>query len=206
MVPHQRSRCGAAAVLALAVFACGVAPREKRVPRDPKERIDVVLASVRPPTDSEWTIEREHAGKVALGKLGAASGQSFAGQVLLTGLPALESTEQFLKFAVGERALDSNDPRYEDIVRDQTVSVENGVWVFRFHIKYKDFGAVNRPPSAPYLIVEDFGAIFRHPSEHGVGVYVALSQRALPQDLDGALKQEADEVLGSIEFSSAPTR
>jgi hypothetical protein len=170
------------------------------------ERIDVMLASVLPPSGSGWTQFREHPGKVSLGKLGAASGQSFAGTVLLTKLPALKSKEEFFALVSRQRARDSSDTRFEDLVRDETVSIHDGVWVVRFHVKYKDFGANNRPKTAHYLIAEEFGAVFRHPFEDGVAVYVALSQRSLPQDLDESFEKLAKKFVASVEFRSGPIR
>jgi len=170
------------------------------------ERIDVVFASVLPPSGSGWTQVREHPGKVSLGKRGAASGQSFVGTVVLVRLPALKSKEEFFALVSRQRARDSNDTRFEDLIRDETVSVQDGVWVVRFHMKYKDFGATNRPKTAPYLIVEEFGAVFRHPFENGVAVHVALSQRSLPQDLDETFEKVAEDFLGSVQFRCVPIR
>jgi hypothetical protein len=191
-------KCGVvAALLMLAAFSGQLAGQA--------ERIDVMLASVRPPSGSGWTQVRDNPAKVSLGKLGAASSQSFAGTVVLTRLPPLRSKEEFLTLVSRQRARDSNDTRFEDLVRVETVSAQDGVWMVRFHMKYKDFGASNRPKTAPYLIVEDFGAVFRHPFENGVAVNVALSQRSLPQDLDEAFERVANDFVGSVEFRSGPS-
>jgi hypothetical protein len=155
---------------------------------------------------SGWMQLREHAGKVHLGKLGAASGQSFSGMVVLTRLPTLKSKEEFFELVSGQRARDSDDPRFEELTKDEATSVEDGVWVFRFHVKYKDLGANNLPAGAGHLIVEDFGAVFRHPNEEGVAVSVSLSQRSMPQDVDETFEQLAEDFLSSVEFNSDRNR
>jgi hypothetical protein len=131
------------ALATISVVACGrVTKADKYVAlEDPNERIDVVLASVLPPSGSGWMQFREHEGKVHLGKLGAASGQSFSGLVVLTRLPTLKSKEEFFELVSKQRARDSDDPRFEDLVKDEATSVEDGAWAFRFHVRYKDLGA-----------------------------------------------------------------
>lgn len=196
------------ALATISILACGRVPKgdEYVELRDPNERIDVVLASVLPPSGSGWMQLREHAGKVHLGKLGAASGQSFSGMVVLTRLPTLKSKEEFFELVSRQRARDSDDPRFEDLTKDEATSVEDGVWVFRFHVKYKDLGANNLPAGAAHLIVEDFGAVFRHPNEEGVAVSVSLSQRSMPQDVDETFEQLAEDFLSSVEFNSDRNR
>jgi hypothetical protein len=171
---------------------------------DSHQRIDVVLASVLPPRGGGWSLWKENPAKAHVAKLGEADGQSYAGLVGLSRLPELSSTQEFLELASRQRARDSGDPRYEDILVEEKVFSENGIWVFRFHIKYKDYGATNLPESDGYLIIEDFGASFRHPFETGVAVNVALSQRSRPGDANLNFKQLADEFVNSTKFQRAP--
>lgn len=83
-------------------------------------------------------------------------------------------------------------------------SVEDGIWVVRFHIKYKDFGAANLPPLTPYLVIEDLGATFRHPEYSGVAVTVALSQRSLPEAPLENFEAVAKRLIKSVQFHSSP--
>jgi hypothetical protein len=145
----------------------------------------------------------ENPAKAHVAKLGDADGQSYAGLVGLSRLPELSLTQEFLELASRQRERDSGNPRYEDILVEEKVSSENGIWVFRFHIKYKDFGATNLPESDGYLIIEDFGASFRHPFDKGVAVNVALSQRSRPGDANLDFKQLADEFVSSTKFQRA---
>jgi len=118
----------------------------------------------------------------------------------------LKSQEEFLSVISRQRARDSGDPRFEDIVNDETVSVEDGVWAFRFHVKYKDFGTNNPEPGSPYLVVEDFGAVFRHPNHSDVAVTVSLSRRSTPDDSDTTFEELAAAFAGSIEFVQDPAK
>jgi hypothetical protein len=169
---------------------------------DPTERISVVLASVLPPQEAGWHYSREHPGRVTIGKIGELPGQSFSGMVVLSSLPPMQSQEEFLQLVSSQRARDSGDPRYEDLLSEESVSNENGIWVVRFHTRYKDFGARNSPPSAGYLVIEDVGAVFRHPVEMGVAITVALSQRSMPEDALIDFAARAESFIDSIEFQS----
>ena len=196
------------ALATLSILACGRGPKGNAFVelRDPNERINLVLASVLPPGGSGWSQLREHPGRVQLGKLGTAPGQSFTGTVVLSKLPVVKSKEEFFQVVSTQRARDSDDSRFEDLVKDETISEKDGVWMLRFHMKYKDFGASNLPAGARHLIVEDFGAVFRHPKEAGVAVTVGLSQRSMPEDVDETFEKVAEDFLGSVEFHAAPTR
>jgi len=167
---------------------------------DSTKRIDVSLATVRPPSGPGWHLSRIHPGSVSLGKLGSVDSQSFSGLVVLSRLPRLSSKEDFLEFVSRQRARDSGDLRYQDILNIETVGVENGIWVIRFHMKHKDFGAANRRSNTPYLVVEDYGAVYQHPYYKDVAVNVALSQRSAPEQMDAAFAQFAEAFINSVEF------
>lgn len=198
------SLCSLFAVLAFCACAGGPSAGPYVRITNPNARIDVSLALVLPPGGSGWSLSRIHAGSVRFGKLGSAPGESFFGLVVLSRLPPLNSREEFQSVVSRQRARDSGDPRFEDIVNDETVSVEDGVWVFRFHMKYKDFGANSVQPGSSYLIVEDYGAVFRHPDHRDVAVTVSLSRRSTPEDSDGAFEKLAADFTGSVEFVEDP--
>jgi hypothetical protein len=191
------------ALAAVSILGCGGLSKEgeRTALPDLSRRISLGLASVLPPGGSGWSLKRAPA-RITFGKLGTVPSQSFSGMVVLARLPVLNSKEEFLDWNVRERARDSGDPRYKDLVTNDTVAIEDGVWAFRFHTKYEDSGATNLPAGTHHLVVEDIGAVFRHPFESGVAVYVALSQRSTPQGSDETFERVAREFLGSVEFHS----
>jgi hypothetical protein len=205
----MRSRMIHASLLTLLLLIIGAACQGRggfAEISDSTERIDVVLASVLPPRGSGWHLSRIHRGSVDLAKLGSVDTQSFAGKVLLSRLPRLNTKEEFLEVVSRQRARDSGDPRYEDILNVEKIVVENGIWVIRFHMKYKDFGAVNLKTGVPYLIVEDYGAVYRHPFHQDVAVNVALSQRSMPDQMDSEFAQLAEAFLISVKFRRESTK
>ena len=207
------ARGNSAALLLILVLAavpslsCGASSKdsEREVLPDSSRRISLGLVSVVPPKEAGWSV-KQASTRITLGKLGVVPSHSFAGLVVLTQLPVLNSKEEFFDWNVRQRARDAGDPRYRDLVKDETVTIENGVWVFRFHAKYEDSGAHNLRAGTPYLVIEDIGTVFRHPFESGVAVYVAISQRSTPQDVDGAFERVAKDFLGSVEFHSNPSK
>jgi hypothetical protein len=171
---------------------------------DQAGRISVTLASVAKPAGPDWSYSRDHPGRVSFGRLGGDSAQSLSGMVVLSRLPPLESQAEFLKLVSKQRSRDSADSRFEDIVREELVAIDQGIWVVRFHIKYKDFGATNLPPLARYLVIEDLGATFRHPEHSEVAVTVALSQRSRPEAPFENFEALAEGLIKSVRFHSAP--
>ena len=156
------------------------------------------------PDGSDWSYSREHEGRVTFGKLGGDAVQSLSGMVVLSKRPSLESEAAFLDLVRDQRSRDAGDSRCEDIIREESVSVNDGTWVVRFSIKYRDFGASNLPPAARYLVIEDRGATFRHPMYSGVAVTITLSQRSLPDAPLENFAALAEHLINSVEFHAAP--
>jgi len=120
--------------------------------------------------------------------------------VELSKFPPVQSEAEFLKVISEQRKRDSGDPRYEDILNNETMSYEKNTIAVRFHTKYKDFGAKNLPKGEKYLVVEDYGIICRHPNHANVAVYMAFSQRTLPTEASKTLQRIADDFIKNAEF------
>jgi hypothetical protein len=190
---------------AVLTVSCSAGANQRTDGSDRSGRLSVTLASVAKPAGPDWSYSRDHPGRVTLGRLGKDSAQSLSGIVVLSKLPSFESQAEFLDLVREQRGRESGDTRFEDIVREESVSTEDGIWVVRFHIKYKDFGANNLPPLARYLVIEDLGATFRHPKYSGVAVTVALSQRSLPEAPFVNFEAVAEGLIKSVQFHSDPS-
>ncbi len=197
-------RAPLACVLALLGASCSTGTAQPADAFDHAGRISIALASVAKPAGSGWSYSSDHPGRATFGKLGGEAAQSLSGMVVLSKLPPLESEAEFLDLVRDQRSREWEAGRFEDIVREESVSVDQGVWVVRFHIKYKDSGASNLPPRAHHLVIEDLGATFRHPEYSGVAVTVALSQRSLPETPLENFEVLAEGLIRSVQFHSAP--
>jgi len=163
-------------------------------------RIETPAYSVLPPQEPGWSYFRETPIKLYFGRIGEKDGQSFTGMIVVSRSPHVKSAGEFLNAVSKQRARGSDDPRYQDLINDETVDIEAGLYTVRFHSKYKDFGAVNLPDATDYLIVEDFGAVIRHPTNQTVAVTIALSQRSKEDDLSPNLKVLAEQFISSMEL------
>lgn len=199
-----RMRGPLAFVLALLGVSCSAGANPPADSFDQAGRISVTLASVAKPSGPDWSYSRDHPGRVTFGKVGEAAAQSLSGMIVLSRLPSHESQAEFLDLVRAQRSRDSADSRFEDIAREESVSIDDGIWVVRFHIKYRDFGASNLPPLARHLVIEDLGATFRHPEDSGVAVTVALSQRSVPEAALQNFGALAESLIKSVQFHSAP--
>lgn len=163
-------------------------------------RLEVLGVSLLPPQEDGWHYVKKHPARIEFGKIGTPKGQSFAGMVVLSKLPDIGSEKEFLEVISKQRKRDSGNPRYEDLLNEETVSYEKNTIAVRFHTKYKDYGAKNLPKSSSYLIVEDIGIICRHPENKNVGVTIALSQRSTPEDASKTFESLAEDFIKNAEF------
>jgi hypothetical protein len=164
------------------------------------ERIETPVYSVLPPQEPGWNYYQENPIKLTFGRLGNEEGQSYAGHVVVSRLADVNNKEEFFKLLSKQRARDAGNTRYEDLVNEETVEVKDGNYIFRFHTKYKDFGANNLPKNAKYLVIEDYGVGFQHPFKKNIVVTIALSQRASPSDINNNFSVLANKFISSIEF------
>ena len=164
---------------------------------DLNERINVAGVSLLPPQEKGWKYIKKHPARTEFGRLGANSSQSFTGMVVLSRLPDIKSKSEFYNLMSKQRSRDSSDTRYESILNKENISKEKDTIAFRFHTKYKDFGANNKPSSSGYLIIEDFGIILQHPKDKNIAVYIALSQRSLPSDSNANFEKLALEFINN---------
>ena len=169
-------------------------------PDERSKRISVTLASLLLP--GGWHYHWKSPARITFARRSGLPVRSLAGLLVLSKLGPVESLDHFLEEVSKQRASGPRDPRYENLVHDESVADEAGVWVVRWHIKYKDFGAPNLPADASYLVVEDFGAAFRHPQQTDVAVSVSVSQRSLARDLLPDFGSFAGGVIDTIQFES----
>ncbi len=164
------------------------------------DRIETPAYSILPPQEAGWSYVKENPIKVSFGKIGDKEGQSFSGMVGLSRMPQVNSKKEFFDAISAQRGRDSKDSRFEDLQNETSASIENGLYIFHFYKKYKDYGANNLPKSSPYLVIEDIGSILQHPNNRGVAVTITLSQRSLPSDLLSSFNTLARGFVSSIEF------
>lgn len=162
---------------------------------DTNARIDTAGVSLLPPQEKGWAYKRTHPARTEFGKLGVKDGQSFSGMVVLSKLPSIKTDEEFLQIISKQRNRDSKDPRYEDILNEEKLSNQKNTRAVFFYKKYKDFGANNLPTASSHLIIEDIGTIFQHPDKKNIAVYIALSQRSKPEDVNESFKELALEFI-----------
>ncbi len=167
-------------------------------------RIELLGISLLPPQENGWSYIRNHPARITFGKSGAQDGQSVMGGVVLSKLPDVGSEEEFLEVVSKQRHRDKGNPRYEDILDEQTISHEKNTLGVRIHTKYKDFGAKNMPGGSSYLVVEDIGIMCRHPENKNVAVSIILSQRSRPEDTITNFQALAEGFIKDAEFMPFP--
>jgi len=120
--------------------------------------------------------------------------------VVLSKLPDFNTKEEFLHIFSKQRKRKISNQRFENLLNEEKLVPNSKIMKIMFHTKYKDFEAKNLPSSMEYLIVEDFGATFRHPHNKNIAVTLALSKRTIDEDSDANFKKLADEFLSSVTF------
>jgi len=171
---------------------------------DLTNRIEVMGLTLLPPQEVGWEYKKISPARTQFGKVGTQKGQSLAGMVVLSKLPNIGSKEEFMKVVSEQRARNTKNPRFEDLINDEVFSTEKDTPSVRYHTKYKDFGATNLPKGYEYLIVEDVGIMCRHPDNKNVAVTIALSQRSLPEDAIENFEALANDFIKNSEFIALP--
>jgi hypothetical protein len=171
---------------------------------DLTNRIEVMGLTLLPPQEAGWEYKKISLARTQFGKVGDHKGQSLAGLVVLSKLPNISSKEEFMKVVSEQRARNTGNPRFENLINEEVFSSEKDTPAVRYHTKYKDFGATNLPKGAEYLIVEDIGIMCRHPENRNVGVTIALSQRSLPEDAIENFEALANDFIKNAEFVALP--
>lgn len=167
-------------------------------------RFEVLGVSVLPPQEDGWHYSKVHPARIEFNGIGDRESQSLAGAVILSKLPTTSSKEEFMKIVSEQRARNTGNPRFENLINDEVFSSEKDTPAVRYHTKYKDFGATNLPKGAKYLIVEDIGIMCCHPENRNVGVTIALSQRSLPGDAIENFEKLANDFIKNVEFIPLP--
>ena len=165
-------------------------------------RIEMVGVSVLPPQEYGWYYYKEHKGKVILGKAGSALGETFAGMIVLSKLPNFDTKEEFLHIVSKQRKLGPKSQRYVDLVNEEKLAKNSKIMKVKFHTKYKDFEPKILPTAMKYLIIEDFGSIFRHPYNKNIAITVVISQRSSEKNVNNNFKDFAYKFIDSIKFKS----
>ncbi|NQW29081.1 MAG: hypothetical protein HQ472_01030 [Ignavibacteria bacterium] len=181
-------------------FGCAAKSVEFQKVTSLTNRIEVMGLTLLPPQEEGWEYKKITLARTQFGKVGAHKDQSLAGLVVLSKLPNIGSKEKFMKVVSEQRARNTGNPRFENLINDEVFSAEKDTPAVRYHTKYKDFGAINLPKGAKYLIVEDIGIMCRHPENQNVGVTIALSQRSLPEDAIENFEELANEFIKNAEF------
>ncbi len=186
--------------MVLLLSACSTSKTKYITISNLSERIKTPAYSVLPPQEKGWAYNRETPIKLVFGRQNSKNDQSYVGFVVVSRLIKVNSKEEYFDFVTSQRNRDIGNPRYEDISNEENVELIENNYVFRFHKKFKDFGAKNLPKSAKYLVIEDYGATYQHPLKENYAVTIALSQRTLPSGMVNSFHILAKEFVDSIQF------
>ena len=187
-----------AALVILMITGCASTPLFEQV-KDPAEVIVLPGFSLKPPPGTGWYRGRQDSEKVIFARKGENKTQSLIAMAILHDLPDLspDTDEEFLKMVSRIRQRDPKSKRFETILKKESISHEKSTVVIRFHTRYRDYEAKNKPKTAKYMVTEDFGILWRHPENKNIGLTIGLSQRHLEGDPVRDFEKIANEFIAN---------
>lgn len=176
-----------APLLVIAFFlgtACSNLEKEYEIIKlkNPTDRLQMSGVSFQPPEADGWYFKKKNRVWIEIEKLGTKKDQSLYGAVVLSKMPDLQSEKEFLEFVSGEDRKRADDPRFEYILDEKTVTNEKETLSIRFHNKCRDYGVNGLAGTSPFLFVEKIGLVCLHPEKMDVGVSITLAQRFKAKD------------------------
>lgn len=186
-------------ICCLAIFlltGCSSVPPFEKV-EDQTVVITLPGFSLKAPPGKGWYKGQQDSQKVIFARKGDNKNQSLIAMAIRHSLPDINpDTDQGLLNMVAEmRRRDPKNKRFETILKEEVISKEKSTVAIRFHTKYKDYGAKNKPKTAKYMITEDIGILWRHPQEKNIGLTIGLSQRYLEGDPVNDFEKIANEFI-----------
>lgn len=187
-----------AVLISCLITGCATAPSFEKV-KDPSELIELPGFSLKPPPGTGWYRNKQDSEKVIFARKGENKTQSLIAMAIPHRLPDADTDtdEEFLKMVSRTRQLDPKSKRFGTILKEEFISNEKSTVVVRFHTKYRDYEAKNKPQTAKYMVTEDIGILWRHPEDKNIGLTIALSQRHLEGDPVRDFEKIANEFIAN---------
>ena len=171
------------------------------LPMDPP-RIMMQGFSFSAPKEKEkaWTVTQKGPDLTVIGRQGRYSGESFAMQVTIIKLPALESVDALVRYVESTQRKEIDPKRYRVsvlAVSPQRIKAQNCA-LSRVEAAERSTSEGTRSPVN--LMLEILTLICPHPTDPSRGISMAYSHRHYPEDVDPEFTEDAAKFMQTLAF------
>ena len=159
-----------------------------------------VYFTMKSPQEDGWIIAYRNSGQTAFAKEGSNTDETYAMNIILFELPALNSKEEFIKFIKVGREENTDSKRFK-FKKDELEYFDGRAdYCVSYHSVAEDTEAVKRSSNKETMILEMVGYVCRLPQNKNIGIDFDYSQRYYSGNQDGNLASKADKAFGTLKF------